>query len=316
MQSTAMMANNDRETSQPTCQNCTTSTTPLWRRDEIGSVLCNACGLFLKLHGRPRPISLKTDVIKSRNRVKSSGSAQGTKKKVSIPADHRSSAATIAYTSSQNIFDVNGVPIEQTRSQAGTPPPGTLGHRRTSQKSANGHSDGSNSPISRTATPSMFGNHLPAFNGHNLDDHYNHHSPSLPPMHIRQPSPGRSTSPLNGASGLEVPQTYEQLIASNAALKTRVSELEVINELFRGRVTQLEQDEANARRGEEMRRESEHNLLNRLEESQRRENQLKRRLDDVERELSDLREGAPRAKKMRVADMVGDSEASTPQSVT
>ena len=64
------MANDDRRTTQPTCQNCTTSTTPLWRRDESGSVLCNACGLFLKLHGRPRPISLKTDVIKSRNRVK------------------------------------------------------------------------------------------------------------------------------------------------------------------------------------------------------------------------------------------------------
>jgi GATA-binding protein len=80
----ATMGNNtDTQAAQPTCQNCTTSTTPLWRRDEIGSVLCNACGLFLKLHGRPRPISLKTDVIKSRNRVKSSGSAQGQKKKVS-----------------------------------------------------------------------------------------------------------------------------------------------------------------------------------------------------------------------------------------
>ncbi|QLQ78531.1 hypothetical protein HG537_0A07780 [Torulaspora globosa] len=52
----------------PVCKNCLTSTTPLWRRDEKGAVLCNACGLFLKLHGRPRPISLKTDVIKSRNR--------------------------------------------------------------------------------------------------------------------------------------------------------------------------------------------------------------------------------------------------------
>lgn len=66
--------------SQPVCQNCGTSTTPLWRRDELGSVLCNACGLFLKLHGRPRPISLKTDVIKSRNRVKTAG--QGPKRKV------------------------------------------------------------------------------------------------------------------------------------------------------------------------------------------------------------------------------------------
>jgi GATA-binding protein len=65
---------------QPVCQNCQTSTTPLWRRDEAGSVLCNACGLFLKLHGRPRPISLKTDVIKSRNRVKTAN--QGAKKKV------------------------------------------------------------------------------------------------------------------------------------------------------------------------------------------------------------------------------------------
>ena len=163
----------------------------------------------------------------------------------------------------------------------------------------------------------MYANHLPPFNGHPLDDHYNHHSPSLPQMHLRQPSPGRSASPLNGSHGLEVPQTYEQLIASNSSLKTRVSELEVINELFRGRVAQLEQDENNARRGEEMRHKSEQDLMRRLEESQRRENQLKHRLDDVEQQLSEVRDGAPRAKKMRVADMVGDhSEASTPQSVT
>lgn len=55
----------------------------------MGSVLCNACGLFLKLHGRPRPISLKTDVIKSRNRVKTSGPGQsGQKKKVNALSFH------------------------------------------------------------------------------------------------------------------------------------------------------------------------------------------------------------------------------------
>lgn len=122
---------------------------------------------------------------------------------------------------------------------------------------------------------------------------------------------------MNGDRHLEVPQTYEQLIAANSSLKTRVSEFEVINELFRGRVTQLEQDEANARRGEEMRRESERNLRLHLEESQRRENQLKRRLDDLEREVAEVSDGnEARRKKMRLTDIVGDSEVSTPASAT
>ncbi|ANB12126.1 Gat1p [Sugiyamaella lignohabitans] len=56
-------------TSTPmSCTNCLTQTTPLWRRNTEGQPLCNACGLFLKLHGVVRPLSLKTDVIKKRNR--------------------------------------------------------------------------------------------------------------------------------------------------------------------------------------------------------------------------------------------------------
>lgn len=51
-----------------TCTNCFTQTTPLWRRNPQGHPLCNACGLFLKLHGVVRPLSLKTDIIKKRNR--------------------------------------------------------------------------------------------------------------------------------------------------------------------------------------------------------------------------------------------------------
>ncbi|KAJ6586909.1 hypothetical protein DFH09DRAFT_909856 [Mycena vulgaris] len=62
------------------CTNCQTTNTPLWRRDPEGQPLCNACGLFYKLHGVVRPLSLKTDVIKKRNRASgapSSGSRKG-----------------------------------------------------------------------------------------------------------------------------------------------------------------------------------------------------------------------------------------------
>lgn len=52
------------------CSNCKTLKTPLWRRDSHGNTLCNACGLFQKLHGTMRPLSLKSDVIKKRNNKK------------------------------------------------------------------------------------------------------------------------------------------------------------------------------------------------------------------------------------------------------
>lgn len=165
----------------------------------------------------------------------------------------------------------------------------------------------------------MYGNQLLPFDGSALNEHaFQHGSPLNAHMHLRASSPGRSESSLNGDRSMDGPQTFEQLLAANSSLKTRVSELEVINELFRGRVTQLEQDEANARRGEDMRRDAELQARSLLEDSQRRENQLKRRLDDLEREVAELRESVgPPAKKIRVAEMVGEEEevpeeASTP----
>jgi hypothetical protein len=56
-------------TRESVCVNCSTTTTPLWRRDENGSPVCNACGLYYKLHGHHRPISMKRSVIRRRKRI-------------------------------------------------------------------------------------------------------------------------------------------------------------------------------------------------------------------------------------------------------
>ncbi|WUR03952.1 GATA transcription factor [Vairimorpha necatrix] len=66
------MKNNteDNENKKNSCNNCGTKITPLWRRGIDGSYLCNACGLYLKIHKRNRPHEFKTDSFKHRNRAK------------------------------------------------------------------------------------------------------------------------------------------------------------------------------------------------------------------------------------------------------
>jgi hypothetical protein len=50
------------------CYNCETTTTPLWRRDDLGNTICNACGLYYKLHQVQRPVTMKRSSIKRRKR--------------------------------------------------------------------------------------------------------------------------------------------------------------------------------------------------------------------------------------------------------
>lgn len=328
----SMAANNDQQTSQPICQNCQTSTTPLWRRDESGAVLCNACGLFLKLHGRPRPISLKTDVIKSRNRVKTMRPGMDMKKKVRDPffcPPNRtlleSDEANVPFLPSQQnqavASDANVADLQAQNAAAAA-----LGVRRTSQKAGNGHIDDTNSPISRTATPNMYAGHMLY---HGLDEH--HLQQPLSGFGVPGPGNGRVPSPMNGEG---VPQTPEELLALNSGLKTRIDELEVINDLIQRRLQHYEtygsgagpaagngldgghdaaQTEAQLRAQLEALASSEAQLRSQLDESHRRENSMKRRLDEMELELKEAKESLEfhdngRAKKMRMTE-TSDAEA-------
>ncbi|XP_045561444.1 GATA-binding factor 2 isoform X2 [Salmo salar] len=61
------------------CANCHTSTTTLWRRNARGEPVCNACGLYFKLHNVNRPLTMKKDGIQTRNRKASNKNKKGKK---------------------------------------------------------------------------------------------------------------------------------------------------------------------------------------------------------------------------------------------
>ena len=275
----------------PICQNCNTSTTPLWRRSDAGATLCNACGLFLKLHGRSRPISLKTDVIKSRNRVKNAGQQRNSKQKEiyspndTHPIAPRSSANTPRRSSSprsdSSFRSVSPEPLvsRQSNSNKGVKRPAfesntsspmvkpsdeaspRLGALNTSKLKNNSrhhsaspalylhsyHAHNSNlQPPSLNLPPSSLAgsNRRPLYdNIHNGGGHFQlqqqRHSPDP-----AAGDPNRSPSP---STSLLPPMTIDSLIAENANLRTRVSELDLVNDLFRGRVSELEANESKHR---------------------------------------------------------------------
>ncbi|XP_055676744.1 GATA-binding factor 6-B-like isoform X2 [Lutzomyia longipalpis] len=63
----APAANGNRRTGVQ-CANCQTTTTTLWRRNHNGDPVCNACGLYYKLHNVQRPLSMKKEGVQTRKR--------------------------------------------------------------------------------------------------------------------------------------------------------------------------------------------------------------------------------------------------------
>ncbi|KAL0092752.1 hypothetical protein J3Q64DRAFT_1818875 [Phycomyces blakesleeanus] len=50
------------------CTNCQQTQTPLWRKNDRGEPLCNACGLYAKLHQKDRPVEMRKTTIQRRRR--------------------------------------------------------------------------------------------------------------------------------------------------------------------------------------------------------------------------------------------------------
>uniref|UniRef100_F1L5T3 Box A-binding factor n=1 Tax=Ascaris suum TaxID=6253 RepID=F1L5T3_ASCSU len=50
------------------CSNCMTTKTTAWRRDQLGKLVCNACGLYYRLHRTNRPVHMRKDIIQQRFR--------------------------------------------------------------------------------------------------------------------------------------------------------------------------------------------------------------------------------------------------------
>ncbi|XP_032516965.1 transcription factor BCFI-like isoform X2 [Danaus plexippus] len=87
---------------QGVCSNCETTITTLWRRNPLGENVCNACGLYFKLHGINRPKNMKKDSIQTRKRK----SKNNTKTERNISKTTVRSTLNVGTTELENILDI------------------------------------------------------------------------------------------------------------------------------------------------------------------------------------------------------------------
>ncbi|CAH8547184.1 unnamed protein product [Schistosoma rodhaini] len=90
------------------CSNCETTKTTLWRRNLDGEPVCNACGLYQKLHGRTRPTSMRKDAIQTRKRK--SKKRKDYSLTVAVAAAAAAAAASVVSVTASSISSTPVVP--------------------------------------------------------------------------------------------------------------------------------------------------------------------------------------------------------------
>ncbi|KAK6112892.1 GATA zinc finger family protein [Brugia pahangi] len=106
--------NNSQRRQGLVCANCRGTNTTLWRRDADGHPVCNACGLYYKLHQVQRPISMKKEgTLQTRKRKqKSEGNGILRQPAASKKLGSHHNRASRTYESSQSASSSFGSAVE------------------------------------------------------------------------------------------------------------------------------------------------------------------------------------------------------------
>ncbi|XP_056129073.1 GATA binding protein 1a [Lampris incognitus] len=113
------------------CANCHTSTTTLWRRNSSGEPVCNACGLYFKLHNVNRPLTMKKDGIQTRNRKVSNKNKKSKKNAMMEPYPDLSQAPSLDESGGGPFSFGSGSLLSYSHASHLIPPPSPLHHSAT-----------------------------------------------------------------------------------------------------------------------------------------------------------------------------------------
>ncbi|EAT37835.1 AAEL010222-PA [Aedes aegypti] len=183
------------------CSNCNTMNTSLWRRNQVGEPVCNACGLYYKLHNVNRPLAMKKDNIQSRKRKpKGSKNADGTSSSKSGSSNSNNNNSSNSNNNGSSNSSSNNPSSTSNSSSNNHNSTSSLNssvlgnsvHELKSLKSSVGHS----SIIQSTSTPSSVGSNMSPTHQSASPSHHNQLSPISYTQQIPSPITGTPTSTI------------------------------------------------------------------------------------------------------------------------
>ncbi|NXV83919.1 GATA5 factor, partial [Atlantisia rogersi] len=119
------------------CTNCHTTNTTLWRRNAEGEPVCNACGLYMKLHGVPRPLAMKKESIQTRKRKPKNI----TKGKTSTGSTTSATNSPSSITNSDSTVTLKSEPSTTSQYPGQTIVPASQAQSQSDEALASGHGE-------------------------------------------------------------------------------------------------------------------------------------------------------------------------------